>query len=80
MPEERLWNYFSARDTRTKQEIASLLAKIFPELSWRLPPPRKTWQHEHDNMPIFDAAGVGMVYVGKAPDAVGGAERVRAKG
>ena len=46
----------------TKQDAASLLAQQFPGLSWKEPPPRKRWQHEHKNMPIFDAVALGMTY------------------
>jgi hypothetical protein len=38
------------------------LARQFPELSWKLPPTRKRWHHEHKNMPIFDAVALGVVF------------------
>ena len=46
----------------TKYEIAVILAGIFPQLLWRLPPKRKTWQPERSGMTIFDAVSVGFAY------------------
>jgi hypothetical protein len=54
--------HFQALDACTKQEIASLLTQRFAELAWKLPSPRKTWQHEHRNMPIFDAVALGAAH------------------
>jgi hypothetical protein len=47
----------------SKYEIAGLVAEIFPELAWKLPPNRKNWQPEHHNMPIFDAISLGVAYL-----------------
>lgn len=44
----------------SKDDIAAILAKMFPELSPRLPPQRKTWKHEHPAMPIFDAVALAV--------------------
>jgi hypothetical protein len=63
--EAMLRDQFWARGGSNKQEDAALLAQDFPELAWRLPPPRKTWQHEHRNMPIFDAVALGVSYFPK---------------
>jgi len=60
--EAMLRAHFRKREASTKQEIASLLAQDFPDLAWRLPPPRKAWQHEHRNMPMFDAVALGTSY------------------
>jgi len=47
----------------TKQELAELLANMFPdELASRLPPKRKTWMNPDDRMDIFDAVGLAMVF------------------
>jgi hypothetical protein len=45
-----------------KYEVASALARQFPDLALRLPPKRKCWQSEHYRMGIFDAAAVGVAY------------------
>jgi hypothetical protein len=46
----------------TKEEIASALARIFPELLWKLPPKRQIWQSEHPRMTMFDAIALGLAY------------------
>jgi Holliday junction resolvasome RuvABC endonuclease subunit len=46
----------------TKQEMAELLAKQFPDqLASRLPPKRKSWQSEDNRMDIFDAVALACV-------------------
>lgn len=55
-------NYFRMRGAKTKQQRASLLAQEFPVLEWKLPPPRRNYDHEHWNMPIFDAVALGVAY------------------
>ena len=39
----------------TKQDIANAIAAGYPELAYRLPPPRKPWMSEDERMSIFDA-------------------------
>jgi hypothetical protein len=46
----------------TRDEIAAGLARIFPELHWKLPPKRRPWQSEHPRMAIFDAVALGLAY------------------
>jgi hypothetical protein len=46
----------------TRDEIAYVLARIFPELVWKLPPKRRAWQSEHPRMAIFDAIALGLTY------------------
>lgn len=46
----------------TRYEIASALARIFPELAWKLPLERQPWQSEHPRMIIFDAIALGLAY------------------
>ena len=47
----------------TKQELAELLASMFPdELASRLPPKRKTWMSPDERMDIFDAVGLIMAF------------------
>jgi len=45
-----------------KYEVASALARQFPDLALRLPPKRKCWETEHYRMGIFDAAALGVAY------------------
>jgi hypothetical protein len=47
----------------TKQEMAELLAKHFPdELASQLPPKRKTWKSEDSRMDTFDAVGLAVAF------------------
>jgi len=52
---------------RTKQDIAELLAKQFPdELASRLPPKRKCGHTQDRRIDIFDAVALAVVYVAVA--------------
>ena len=55
--------FFAEHGCATKHQIASLLAKWFEELSWKLPPERKAWQGEAYIMLIFDAAATGIAFL-----------------
>jgi len=44
--EARLRREFRARGVANKREDAASFAQRFPELDWRVPPPRKLWHHE----------------------------------
>jgi hypothetical protein len=46
----------------TRDEIAATLARIFPDLFWKLPPKRRAWQSEHPRMAMFDAIALGLAY------------------
>jgi hypothetical protein len=46
----------------TRQIIASEIALRYPELSWRLPAPRKFYESEAERMSIFDAAALAVTY------------------
>jgi hypothetical protein len=52
----------------TKHQVASLLAREFPELAWKLPQPRKAWQPESWNMLIFDSVALGASYLASQND------------
>ena len=47
---------------KTKHQVATVVAQLFPELRWKLPPKRKLWQKEHYRIVIFEAVAVGHVY------------------
>jgi len=52
------------REDGTKQELAELLAKRFPEeLAAHLPPKRKPWESEDSRMDIFDAVGLDVAFL-----------------
>ena len=47
----------------TKQEMAEMMAKEFPdELASRLPPKRRLWTSEDGRMDIFDAVALAVVF------------------
>jgi hypothetical protein len=54
---------FSDSGAKTKFEIATAIAKRFPELQPRLPRFRKPWMTEDDRMSIFDAASFALSYL-----------------
>jgi hypothetical protein len=53
---------FSNMGCETRDEIAAALARIFPDLHWKLPPKRRAWQSEHPRMAMFDAIALGLAY------------------
>jgi hypothetical protein len=55
--------YFSRFNAGTRYEIAQVVAEMFPELAWKLPPKRRAWQHEAARMSIFDAAAVVVAHL-----------------
>jgi hypothetical protein len=53
---------FRIMGCETRDEIAAVLARIFPELHWKIPPKRRPWQSEHPRMTMFDAVALGLAY------------------
>lgn len=53
----------------TKHAMAETIAEQLPLLKPRLPSKRKTWQAEDRRQSLFDAAGLGLLYI------AGGASR-----
>lgn len=47
---------------RSKDDIAEILVRAFPELNARLPPRRGKWRAERPRMVIFDALAAGFTY------------------
>jgi hypothetical protein len=60
--QNELASTFRSLECETKYEIASVLTRFFPELLWKLPPPRQIWESEHPRMTMFDAVAVGFTY------------------
>ena len=54
---------FSESGAINKYEIASAIAKRFPELAPRLPRFRKLWMSEDYRMSIFDAVAFGLTFL-----------------
>jgi len=53
---------FADSGARTKYEIATAIAKRFPELAPRLPRFRKPWMSEDYRMSIFDAVALALTF------------------
>lgn len=53
---------FAPCNAEAKREIASLLARVFPEIAWELPPERKIWAKENSRMALFDALAAAIAY------------------
>jgi hypothetical protein len=45
--EQSLAQFFQKSGVVTKQKMAANMAELFPDIAWKLPPPRKPWQPEH---------------------------------
>jgi hypothetical protein len=58
--------FFAPHKCATKHQIATLIAGWFPELSWRLPPKRKSWKSEDHRMVVFDAAATALSFLGRS--------------
>ena len=61
--QEQVRRAFFADGKGTKQEIAEIIAKQFPdELGSRLPQKRKAWMSEQYQMGIFDAVALALMF------------------
>lgn len=63
-----IYQAFLESGQTSKYKIAGLIAEMFPEVAWKLPPSRKNWQPEHHNMPTFDAIALGLTYFANSED------------
>ncbi len=54
---------------RSREGIASMLARMFPELAPKLPPKRKIWQGEHSAITMFDAVALAVAHWARQLDA-----------
>lgn len=59
----RVRNLFRPMGARTKTDIARALAIRFPELIWRVPPVRKIWMSEDDQMGVFDSIALALTHL-----------------
>lgn len=60
--DQAIRNAFSVFGCKTKYDIATTLASVYPELLRSVPPPRKPWNSEHPRMAVFDAIALGAAY------------------
>jgi hypothetical protein len=62
LEQSRVRETFFNLGCNNKDEIASALARIFPELHWNLPPKRALGDPEHSRTTVFDAIALGLAY------------------
>jgi hypothetical protein len=55
--------FYEAQGCRTTHQIASMLVEWYPELRWKLPARRRTWETEKYNATLFDAAAAGVCFL-----------------
>ncbi len=60
VPQRQVRSLFSQTGATTKYGITELIAKRFPELAPRLPPPRKLWKSGAEVMSVFDAVAFAL--------------------
>ena len=53
---------FGSSERATKHRIATRIARRFPALVPKLPPPRKAWRSEDHRLAIFTAAALGLTF------------------
>lgn len=56
---------FARMGARNKDDIATAVTKLVPELVQRLPRRRKIWDSEHYSMAIFEAAALALTHFSK---------------
>jgi Holliday junction resolvasome RuvABC endonuclease subunit len=59
---------FTQDGAGTKHQVATEIAKRFPELAPLLPPVRKPWMSEDNRMSIFDAVSLALTYCASPHD------------
>lgn len=62
IPRRRVLAFFAPLGSATKHQMATAIAKRFPELDPRLPPLRKPWMSEDERMSIFDAVALALAF------------------
>jgi len=62
IPRRQVKRFFERHGAKTKQQIATSIVELSPELSPHLPPKRKAWMPEHPRMGMFDAIALGLTY------------------
>jgi len=61
---------FVSEGNATKHQVAVAIAKRFPELAPRVPPPRKPWMSQDERMSIFDASALALVALNNNVDSL----------
>lgn len=63
---EAIRRFFASQHCTSKDERAALIARWFPDLSWKLPRKRKPWNSEDQRMVLFDAAATALSFLNRA--------------
>jgi len=63
IPSSTLRAYFEAQGANNQEERAQIVAHLFPELGYRVPPHRDIWMTEDYWMPVFDAMGLIVTFL-----------------
>lgn len=61
-PRESVQDAFATLGARTRDEVAEAVARFYPTLALRLPPPRKPWNTEDKRLAMFSAAAVVLAH------------------
>jgi len=64
IPERDLNSIFNRLGCRDKYDVAVVVAKSFPEISWRLPARPKFYEPEPRALLYFDSVALGMAFLG----------------
>ena len=62
LPKEEVHSLFESFGAQTKYQRARLVASHIPDLTHKLPPPRKPWMSEDLRMSIFESACLAITY------------------
>jgi len=63
VPRTQVRSLFEGQGVKTKEGIANIIVKLFPELTHQLPPTRKSWMPEHPRMGMFEAIAIALTYL-----------------
>ncbi|WP_300532625.1 hypothetical protein [Maricaulis sp.] len=62
IPKLRVRQRFCMYGAASKDDIASAICSLYPELKSRLPKKRRPWQSEHYSLAVFEAAALGVTF------------------
>lgn len=69
IPTHAVLEFFVARQCRSKHQRTMLIVQWFPELSWKLPRKRRSWNSENHRMVVFDATATALAFMNRSPPA-----------
>ena len=63
----KIQHVFERLGCETRHDIASVLAKWFKEIAWKLPRKRRAWESERYNSVLFDGVATGIAFLAMCP-------------